>query len=189
MGCRGPGHAENQCVEILCDLERFGGTGKQQPDTRLRPLESEQTEVQKQGQVEGPTGQSPAMTVSEQQVIVQGMAQITQDMRWLMEQVQRQAQMLGQSQQGPGPGPQQQNFQGGGRGHGRGRRPYVERPSAEQPCRICKATDHWERRCPQRNQQAGAGANRGPAAQQNNQYQGNAGGLDPRSGAQSDQRK
>ena len=84
---------------------------------------------------------------------------------WLKRE---QSMSQGQLQQGPEQGPQQQQFKGAGRGAGCGRRrPYRERASAKNPCRICKAPDHWERRCPQRDQQVGAGADRDPAAQQN----------------------
>merc|ERR1711893_329176 len=182
-----------ECVNALANVERYRhGAGKEQPKLRLRQLEGEQTVAQSQGQSQGPTEQRLASVEEKLGMLLD--AFYKKEQRELnMGRGQPQSGPggpgQGQSQQGPGQGSQQQNFQGGGRGYGRSRRPYVERPSAEQPCRICKATDHWERRCPQRNSQMGAGADRGPVDQQNNQYQGNAGGLDPRSGAQSDQRK
>ena len=182
-----------ECVDTLANLERFRhGAGKDQPKLRLRQLEGEQTVAQPQGKSQGPSEQLLASMDKKMGMMLEAWLRKEQrEMNMGRGQPQPQPGGPGQGQlrQGPGQGPPQQNFQGGGRGYGRSRRPYVERPSAEQPCKICKATDHWERRCPQSNQQMGARAGRGPVAQQNNQYQGNAGGLDPRSGAQSDQRK
>ena len=203
-----------ECVEISCELERFRqGTGKQQPNLRLRPIEEEPEPAppQPQGRKQGSNGQSSS---GETAALRKELAQVSKDLGWvkescrkwehLQEQMQQQMRMgqgpppppmgrpgPGQFPPGPGQGPPP-NFPGGagrGFGRGRGRRPFVEYPSADQPCRICKAPDHWGWRCPQKNQQAGAGPNRGPAALPRNQEQGNADGLNPRSGVQSGQKK
>ena len=191
-----------ECVETLTELERFRlKTGKAQPNLRLRPLEDEHTGEQPQAGAQSPKG--PANTESAESKALrkelaqmrQGMAEFNKGMNSMLGFWQRMEQGQAPPQQqpvGPTPGQRQPNFQGGsGRGFGRGRarRPYVEYPSAEQPCRICQSPEHWERRCPQRDQQAGAGANRGPVAQQGNQRPGNGDGLGPRSGGQSAEKR
>merc|ERR1711893_371037 len=180
--------------------------------------EPEPAQSQPQGKKQGLNGQSSSGETDalrkELAQVSRDMSTFGRDLGWvkescrrweqLQEQIQQQLRMgqgpppppmgrpgPGQFPPGPGQGPPP-NFPGGagrGSGRGRGRRPFVEYPSADQPCRICKAPDHWGWRCPQKNQQAGAGTNRGPAAPQGNQEQGNAGGLDPRSGVQSGQKK
>ena len=168
-----------ECVEALSDLERFRqSSGKQQPHVRLRPLESEQAGNQPQGGGQGSKGQSPAETATERALNkgltqVRGeLAQVSQNMKWMMDQwLQSQGQPRPVLTGSGPPGQRQPNFQG----LGRGGRVYREFPSEERPCEICKATDHWKRRCPQRGQQ-----NRP-------QQQGNGAGLDQRSVGQSNQ--
>merc|ERR1711893_228967 len=93
-----------ECVDALANVERYRhGAGKDQPKTRLRQLEGEQTVAQPQGKPQGPTEQRMAS--------MEKMLSMLCDAFFRKEQQQNMGGGQPQSRPGgPGQGPQQQNL-------------------------------------------------------------------------------